>query len=262
MEARESEHIDRLVEAVATLSYFLLAIAFLPHTEYVRALGSGLVVFAIVLVVAWKLGRRIQSGWSVLVVGFVASAALCIPAFPAMGNTSGRAVPIGFLGAQAAVLLWIAFWWQGPREEPSHISFFAATRFGLLVAAGVSGTAAIPVLLLLLSGGESSWAILLVFPAYFVGFQSAAIVYWALQRIENLGVGRYLLGVLGGACVYGAIGPAVAIFDHKPIHVHDEFVEALILGALIGPTLALSSYEKSKARLAKRTRRKIDGIAT
>jgi hypothetical protein len=262
MEARESEHIDHLVAVLAALSYFLLAIVFLPPTDYVRALGSGLVVFAFVFGVAWKLGRRIQSGWSVLVVGFVACAVLWMPTFPAMGNTSDRAVPIGFFGVQAAVLLWIAFWWQGPRGEPSHISFYAAMRFGFLVAVGISGVAAIPVFLLLLSGGESSWAILLVFPAYFAGFLSAAIIYWALQRIENLGVGRYLLGVLGGACVYGAMGPAVAILDQKPIHVHDELVQALILGTLIGPTLALSSYEKSKARLANRTRRKIDGIAS
>jgi hypothetical protein len=258
VQRRESDHIDHFFATVAVFSYFVLAIALLPQSEYTRALGSGLVVFLTVFLVAWKFGRRIQSGYSVMAVALVASAVLWIPA---MSATSPPADPIGFWGVQAAVLLWAAYWWRGPGEQPSHIPLRAALRFGFLMAAGISGVAAIPVFLLLLTGGKSSWPILLVFPAYFAGFLSASIIYWALQRIENLAVGRYLLGVLGGACVYGAIGPASDLFDHKPFDLHETLVFALIAGSLVGPTLALSWYDEPKARLAKRTRRKVDDPA-
>jgi hypothetical protein len=128
------------------------------------------------------------------------------------------------------------------------------------MAAGISGVAAIPVFLLLLIGGKSSWAILLVFPAYFAGFLSAAIIYWALQRIETLAVGRYLLGVLGGVCLYGAIGPASDLFDHKPFDLHETLVFALIAGSLVGPPLALGWYDEPKARFAKRRHGKVDDL--
>ena len=112
-----------------------------------------------------------------MAVAFVAAATLWMPTLPAMGSDSDRAVPIGFVGVQAAVLLWAAFWWQGPREESPHISLRYALRFGSLVAVGISGVAAIPVFLAFLTGDSSSWAILLVFPAYFAGFLSEAILF-------------------------------------------------------------------------------------
>ena len=256
MKPRESESTDHVVAAAGVAIYFALVIMFLPSSEYVRALGSGLVTFSIVFFVAWKFGSRIQSGFTVMAVAFVAAAALWMPTFPAMGGNSARAVPIGFVGVQAAVLLWAAFWWQGPREEPSHISLRYALRFGSLVAVGISGVAAIPVLLLLLTGDSSSGAVLLVFPAYFVGFLSAAILFWALQRIDNLAVGRYLIGVLGGICFYGAMGPAAAIFEHTAFDLHESFIMALVCGGFVGPALALNSYEVPKSRLAKRSRAK------
>jgi hypothetical protein len=261
VQTRESEHIDHFLAAIAVFSYFVLAIGLLPPSEHARGVGSGLAVFLTVFLTAWKFGRRIQSGYSVAAVALVASAVLWMPTFPAMGGTSHRAVLIGFLGVQAAVLLWAAFWWQGPREQPSHVSLRAALRFGFLMAAGISGVAAVPVVLLLLTGGESSWGIVLVFPAYFVGFLSAAIIYWGLQRIENLAVGRYLIGVLGGACVYGAVGPVSDLLDHRPFDVHETLLVALIAGSFLGPTLALAWYDEPKARFAKRRRRKVDDLA-
>lgn len=258
MKPRESEATDHVIAGVAVAVYFGLVIRFLPLSDYVRALGSGLVIFSLIFLVAWKFGSRIQSGFSVMAVAFVAAAALWMPTFPAMGGTSDVAVPIGFVGVQAAVLLWAAFWWQGPREEPSYISLRYALRFGFLVAVGISGVAAIPVLLLLLSPGDStSWAILLVFPAYFAGFLAAAILFWALQRIDNLAVGRYLIGVLGGICVYGAMGPVSDIFDHRAVDLHENLMFALIAGGFVGPPLALNAYEVPKARLAKRSHRNV-----
>jgi hypothetical protein len=257
MKPRESESTDHFVAAAAVAIYFALVVLFLPSSEYTRALSSGLVIFSIIFFVAWRFGGRIQSGFSVMAVALVATAALWMPTFPAMGGGSDRAVPIGFVGVQAAVLLWAAFWWPGPRQESSHITFRYALRFGFLVAVGISGVAAIPVFLTFLTGDGSSWAVLLVFPAYFAGFLSAAVLFWALQRIDNLAVGRYLIGVLGGICVYGAMGPAVAIFDHKAFDLHENFIVALIAGGFVGPALALNSYEIPKARLAKRSRARV-----
>ena len=255
MKQRENAFIDHMVAAAAMIVYFALVVLFLPSSEYGRALGTGVVTFAVVFFVARKFGSRIRSGFSVMAVGFGATAVLWMPTFPAMGGGSDRAATIGFFGVQAAVLLWAALWWQGPGEEQSHISLRSALRFGFLVALGISGIAAIPILLILLSG--DSWALFLVFPAYFVGFLSAAILFWALQGIDNLAVGRYLIGVLGGICVYGAMGPAVAIFDHRAFDLRENFILALVAGGFVGPALALNAYDIPKARLAKRSRAKV-----
>src|SRR6185436_10396546 len=62
MKQRENAFIDHMVAAAAMIVYFALVVLFLPSSEYGRALGTGVVTFAVVFFVARKFGSRIRSG--------------------------------------------------------------------------------------------------------------------------------------------------------------------------------------------------------
>jgi hypothetical protein len=233
--------IDSNAAAFGLFLYFAATLLFLPRSEYLRAIGSGLVVFGAVAALSKFKGRGWLPGGSVLLVGFVAFAVLVMPTFPAMGGTELRAVPIGFVGVQAAILLWACLQWPYQISPKDHVSLFGALKYGFIAAAGISLVATVPVLLVLLGGDSASHSILLVYPAYFVGFLSAAFIYWALQRIGYLALGRYMIGVLGGICIYGAVGPVVFLFEKEPIKIPVLLAIAAVAGGFVGPALALDS---------------------
>lgn len=243
---------DRIAAAAAVTLYFAVATYSLPASEYLHSLGGGALIFVAVFLAGWFLERGWLPGWSVLAVGFISFAVLVMPSLPVMGGRALRAIPIGFLGVQAAILLWAVLQWPYTLPARSRVSLVSALGYGLAMAAGISVVATLPILLTLFSKAPSSKAILLVYPAYAAGFVAAAIVYWSLQTFAYLAVGRYLMGVLGGTCVYGAIAPVVFIFNNEPIKFPLLFAIAGICGGFIGPALALDSPDRTKFVTAER----------
>ena len=117
----------------------------------------------------------------------------------------------------------------------------AAVWAGMINTIVGSGTlVTFPVLLALGSGGRRATPLLLVYPGYVGGLLAAAIAYWLLQRLAHLATGRYLIGVLGGACVYGAVMPVVAVLDGKPMSVGVGLAVAGIAGGFVGPAVAFN----------------------
>jgi hypothetical protein len=246
--------IDQIAAQVGVLLYLACAVFLLPPSEYFHAVGGGLLVFSAVVALSQFKGRGWLPGGSVLVVGFAATAILVMPTLPAMGGTERRAIPIGFLGVQATILLWACMQWPYLRRPKDHVSLATALKYGFLFAAGLSVVASLPILLTLMSDAPSPRAILLTYPAYFAGFVSAAIIYWSLQRIAHLAFGRYLIGILGGMCVYGAVGPVVFLFQNEKIDIPMLVAIAAIAGGFVGPALALNATERASTRAAQRFR--------
>ena len=227
--------------AVAVVGfYFILAAALLPRSEYARALGLSAVTFAAVALVADRLGRGPIPGLSLMAVAFAAAAVLWVPTFPAMGGTSRQAVPVGFLGMQAAAILYAALRWQAPAQAPSKTSLRSAWTFGIIAATGISVVATIPIVLGVLSPGPFDLRFLWVYAGYYAGLLAAATCYWLLQRIAHLATGRYLIGVLGGTSLYLAVSPVFAMSNGEPLLSAKTLIVAAIAGGLVGPAVALS----------------------
>ena len=233
--------LDARIAITAVALYTGLVLVYLPGEEYVRALGGAAVVFGGVTLLAHRMGRGTIPGLSVIGVAAVAVAVLVMPTLPAMGGRHPAAVPIGFIGVQAAIILWAALRWQPPppRFVRARTSLGQAWFAGAIMALVLSLIAALLLGVGLLTGERYGAGALLVFPAYFVGMLGAATVYWLLQRLTHLAVGRYLIGVLGGICVYGAMGPVVAILDGNPVDPRFILVLASIIGGVVGPAIAL-----------------------
>lgn len=231
---------DTRVALAAIAAYFALSLALLPTTEYARALGLATIIFACIAGLARWLGRG-YVGLSFLVVAFATGALLAMPTFPAMGGTGGRASVLAFLGMQAAALLWAALRWPPHEPRATRTSLGASLRFAALMATGFSAIASIPLGLMLLSGQGPGPVMLLVYPAYFAGFAAAAICFWLVRRIAHLATGRYLVGILGGTCVYLAVSPVVALAERTKVFSLDSLGIALIAGGIVGPAVALNN---------------------
>jgi hypothetical protein len=234
---------DTRIALAVIAVYAVLSIILLPSGEYLRALGGGLAIFGIIAGLADSWGRGPIPGPSVLAVAFGAGAVLVMPTFPALGGTTPAAVPLGFLGMQAAVLWWAALRWQTPAGARRRVSLRRAWGFALAAAAALCAIAAIPATLSVVAGEVPARRMLLIVPAYFGGLLGAATAYWLLQRVAHLATGRYLIGVLGGACVYGAVAPVVQLFDKRPMSPREMLAIALVCGGLVGPAVTLSSTD-------------------
>ncbi|MBD0321661.1 MAG: hypothetical protein ICV87_15100 [Gemmatimonadetes bacterium] len=219
--------------------YFVAVGVLLPTAEYPRALGGGTAVFATVLVIARLAGRGAVHGLSVLAVTFGSAAVLLVPSFPAMGGTRPITVPVGFLGMQAAALLWAARRWV-PRPRASLRTPLARLwRAGAFAALLTSAIATIPIVLALADEGRAASPVLMAYPAYLAGALGAATVFWLLQPVAHLAAGRYLIGAVGGFCVYGAFMPLVMIADPGGLDLSMGAVMAAVCGGLVGPAVAL-----------------------
>jgi hypothetical protein len=219
----------RIASAVAVL-YLVLAAVLLPAGEYPRALGGGVVVFALVAAAAWRLGRGRVRGRSVFAVGVASSAALIVPA---MESTRPVAGALAFLGVQAAMLLWAACRWISRPPPDTRASLRSAWKAGVIAAAILCAVAAIPLVLELFLAGAERARVLSFYPGYFAGMLGTATVYWLLQRIAHLAVGRHLIGLLGGACVYGGLA-AVRTVSGEPF----DLAMTVLAGGLAGPAVA------------------------
>lgn len=233
---------SRVAYALAAL-YLALCAVLLPPAEYPRALGGGVAAFAAVLWMARAFGRGRIYGLGLLAVGVVSALVLVIPTFPAMGGTRLVAVPLGFLGMQATMLLWAARRWTPRAPAREHTPLRQAMEFAMFAGAGLSVFATIPIVLALRDGARGAATMLLVYPGYFAGTMSAAIVYWLLQRLAHLAVGRYLIGVLGGICLYGAMAPIVWLSKGEPFDPGLMLFLASIPGGFVGPAVALEFDE-------------------
>jgi hypothetical protein len=227
-----SVDVDTAAAVAAAALYLVLSAALLPVREYPRALGSGVVVFAAVAGLARRRGRGRVGGRSVLGVGFASMAVLVIPA---MGSAQPAAGPLGFLGVQAAMLLWAARRWISRPPPDTRSSLRSAWMAGVIGAAVLCAVAAIPILLELFLGEVGRARILLFYPSYFAGALAAATVYWLLQRMTHLAAGRHLIGLLGGICVLAALG-LVRMIGGEPF----DLAATVAAGGLIGPPIAFA----------------------
>lgn len=230
--------VDLTVACVVIAIYMIAVVVFLPAREYLRALGGGLAVFGVIAGAMRLIGRGSIHGLAVFAVAFASSAVLSLPTYPAMGGRTRAAIPIGFLGVLASVLLFASMRWVPRPPKRSRVSLGAAMTRALLMGTALSFVAAIPIGLSFFSGNGAG-PLVWVFPAYFVGFGGAAVSYWALQRIDHLATGRYLLGAIGGFCFYGAITPVVSLIEREPFNVGMMVFFAAIAGGLVGPAVAL-----------------------
>ena len=235
---------DRWVAVSAVGAYFALTWACLPPSQYLRGLGGAALVFGAVALVAQVLGRGPVPAPSMLAVAVAAGAVLVFPTFSLVGAGAARAITFGFAGMEIAMLLWAVLRWR-PRHRPHHgVRLGTALWMGTVGAAGFSGMATIPVVVILVLGAVTRRpqlaTILLIFAAYFVGFVSAGALYWVLQRVRHLASGRFVIGAVGGMCIYGAVAPVVLLFDGRPVDLKTVALMGVISGSLGGPAFALS----------------------
>jgi hypothetical protein len=238
---------DLRIAVGGIIAYFALTLLLLPASEYLRALGGAALVFGTIVVAARALGRGQVPGLSVLGVAFAAGAILVMPTLPAMGGTVMRAIPLGFFGMQVAALLWAALRWRPRRPSRQRTPLGTALKVGALAAVGLSLVATVPIGIGLLSGKAGGPAITLVYVGYFAGLLGAATIYWLLQAAAHLATGRYLIGALGGICLYGAVAPVVSIMDGKSMSPGEMLLIAAIAGGLVGPAVALQLEDDAPA---------------
>ena len=236
---------DRIVAAASIAVYVASVLALLPPSGYLRMLGGGAVVFAAVMAIAHVRRNRAVSGWSVFAISIAAAAVLVVPGFPAMGGRDSPAVPVGLFGSQAAAVLWVTLRWS-PEEPAKHrTSLKGALVYSVLGGMCLGLIATIPIVIAIITDRGIARSLLLVYPSYFFGTAAVAVTYWLLQTITHRPVGRYLLGVLGGFCMYASVGPVVDIVEGDPIDIRELLVSAAVCGLLVGPPVAMSLSNSS-----------------
>ena len=224
----------RIAVAVAGVS-LLLAALLLPPWWARWHLAGGVVLFAAVVLIARLRRGRPLARLSVFAVAGGGSMVFVPLSMGVMEN--GLPQLLGFGTAQAAALLWAVLRWE-PRHPEARVALREALMFALFGAAIISAVATIPLAVGLIRDGRAAVPYLLVYPGYVAGFAGAAVLYWALQPIAHLATGRYLIGALAGACVYGAIAP-LALGVGSIDGLREAAVIALVAGSLTGPPLAL-----------------------
>lgn len=237
---RTKSRFDKMVAWGAVGVYFAGAILLLSPYQYLRAILAMALLFGTLVVIARILEEDPMTGMGVLVVAIISGAILLVPEFPAMGGHSRNGLITGAFGPEAAVLLWAAYRWNGDqatRGDPTPLG--TCLLWGAGMAVFLSLVASIPIGLAVLGKVEGWKAMLMVYPGYFLGFMAAALVYWSLQSISHHSTGRYLIGVLCGICIYGAVGPIVELFDREAITAGESVVAAVVCGFLVGPAVAL-----------------------
>lgn len=229
----------RIVAAV--IAAYAVASVILPRPGMaVYLLVAGLLFFAAVAAVAT---RARGGGAAVLSMLMVSYAGLALLAAPALVGTDLPGVFIGCLGSQAGALLWMTL---RSRPEPTpkpRSSFRKVAQFAVGCAALVGVLATIPISIMLLSGEPGARMMLWVYPAYLVGALAAAAVYWLLQGMAHRPAGRYLIGALGGFCVYGACAPLVAAVDPEATG-GVLLAIGIVCGVLVGPPVAMNWNEQ------------------
>ncbi|HET7584739.1 MAG TPA: hypothetical protein VFK13_07525 [Gemmatimonadaceae bacterium] len=237
----------RIASALVAL-YFVATFTLLPYHESLRALAGGAIVFGGVLAIARTVKRGPVTWMDIFAVAVIAGAVLWVPTFPAMGGRVKAAIPLGFFGMHAAALLWAALRWTEPQRRPDRVSLVQAWRYALLSALVLSAVATIGVTMALHADVHRGIVVLWVYPAYFVGLLAAATCFWALQRFRHLAVGLYVIGVLAGICLYGAVAPLLPLLDGEPMHLSEMLMVTVIAGSIVGPPVALGLEQQHDDR--------------
>jgi hypothetical protein len=232
-------NINYFVAAAAAFIYLDLVLFKLPSARWPHMAAGAIVLAGGVFLMSRLLRGRTPLPTGVFITSIIGTVVLAVPNFPAMGGHDPGAVPIGFLGSQALVLLWIALRWSVPDPKKPRAGLRTVLTTSALSAIGLSVIATIGIIRHFVMGRPGVSTLLLVYPAYFVGLGCAGLVYWSLQGVAHLAAGRYLIGVLGGFCLYGAVAPIVMILDHEPMDIRMMSAVAAVCGFLVGPPVAL-----------------------
>lgn len=228
--------------AYAILSiYAVLVVAMLPGDAY-PLMFFGLAALVSAVLVADRIwGARETHGMTVMAVSFVGAAVLVVPNFPAMGGGHRAAVPLGFVGSQGVALLWITSRWTPEQKRKERSSLGRCLGGGALAALGLSAIATIPIAIMLLSEPQKAASVLWVYPAYLAGATTAALFYWLLQGVSHRPIGKYAIGLLGGMCMYAAVGPVASAMKDQPMSVTEFLMVGLVLGVLVGPPVVIEA---------------------
>ncbi|NUQ21503.1 MAG: hypothetical protein HOQ09_11135 [Gemmatimonadaceae bacterium] len=225
---------------IAIAVYAVLVLVILPASAYARMLGGAAILIAAAAVVAPWISKSSPPAMSMLIVSFAGIAVLVIPNFRAMGGENGPALPIGFLGSQAIALLWATLIRPGRARSLARVSLGDAFRFAMFGAAILSAIASIPIAWMLFHDAARALPFLLVYPAYFLGGFATAVIYWLFRGVAHRAVGPYVIGALGGTCMYTAVAPIVYLSQRQPIPVGEMLEIGIVCGFLVGPPVALS----------------------
>lgn len=234
---------DTVLASLAIAAFVLVVLTLLPPSDFLRMFAGAGILIAGVALVAWGTRHSPPASSSVLIVSFLGIAVLVMPGFRAMGGRNGLALPIGFFGSQGISLLWATLVWRPASRSRSRVSLRDTLRFALFGAVGLSVIASIPIVLMLLSNPTKTRPYLLVYPAYFLGALAAALIYWLFRKIAHRPIGQYVIGALGGTCMYTAVAPIVFLSKGEPVRVGELLSLGLVCGFLVGPPVALSASD-------------------
>ena len=228
------------VAIAVALAYGVAVLIVVPPSRYAYMLGAAAVLLAGVALLA-RARRSIQPFFmSVLIMVIVAAVVLVVPNFPAMGGPGWGTAAVGFIGVQAAALLWTALRWEPWPPRATRIRLLLCLFAGLGGGIGLSLIASIPILLALISDGSEALPILWAFPAYVLGGLIVGLVAWTFQDVTRHPTGRYIVGGLAGTLVYVLFGPIVAVIDGDAV-VWQEILEiGVACGWLVGPAVAMA----------------------
>jgi hypothetical protein len=231
--------------AIPVIVAFYVAVMLAP-SHRLTLLVSGTVGIAACWIIAGRRGVDPGAGQEMIGIFLAACIAIAMPvAFQAP-------IPVRTMAAEALGILAIEATWAArcfpvfPPARPQSALRRARTGvlFGVLMAIGVSLIATVPLAAALLLAGAAERAEVravapLIYAAYLVGGVGAGLVVGLLRPLSRWPLGTMLLGVLGGICIYGAIGP-VAELARPPISSIPEMIGiALACGLLAGPPAAL-----------------------
>lgn len=128
-------------------------------------------------------------------------------------------------------------------------------RIGTLTAAGFSLIALGVVMLaavreLMNSGIRREWwghylgILPVVSSAYFIGFYSAGMLFDATRKIGSTFLGYVVRGSLGAACVYGAMGLVLPLFD--PSFRWSDWLPATLTFSALGAVFGAGVWVKER----------------
>jgi hypothetical protein len=218
---------------------------------------TGPVIFALAALVPLRLRPSPSAGREMIAVMFVAALTFFMPLStkPPIEDRAAAAAALGVLVTEG---LW-ALHRYPPVPDASAGRWIAdisrAVRLGLLIATGFSILAG--VIFAIGAASDSSHAANvgaaagLTIAGYFVGAVVAGTLAGLLRPALTWPLGVMCAGILGGAVVYGAVGPAVALIEQMEGNDSMSLAEmariAAACGLLGGPPAAVA-FKWSDAR--------------
>jgi hypothetical protein len=241
----------------------VLALAFFDLTQFSVSKGrgplllAGAVAFPLATIIPLRLTPSSSSGREMIAVMFVAALAFFIPLStePPIQGKAATAAPLGLLVTEG---LW-ALHRYPPIPESSTgrmiTDITRAVRLGLLIATGFSILAGVIFAVGAVSdsshAADVGAAAGLTIAGYFLGAVLAGAIAGLFRPVLTWPLGVMCAGILGGAVVYGAIAPAVALIEQvdgkEPMSLAAMAWIAAACGLFAGPPAAVA-FKWSDAR--------------